>query len=102
LPVFEDYVARDPLLDSLHYGDSADGDRFVDWKATVWATPSVARKGTSSVVTLIAWWLWKWRNAVIFNGMRPDLDGLLDTIKVDARSWVALGVSGLAAILPPA
>jgi hypothetical protein len=51
---------------------------------------------------LTAWWLWKRRNAVIFEGARPDLGGLLDTIKAEARSWAAAGASGLAAILPPA
>jgi hypothetical protein len=62
--------------------------------------PLDTRKGTSSVVGLTAWWLWKGRNAVIFDGARRDLDGLLDMIKVDARSWMSDGASGLAMILP--
>jgi hypothetical protein len=34
---------------------------------------------------LIAWWLWKRRNAVIFDGAWLDLVGFRDTIKVEAK-----------------
>jgi hypothetical protein len=50
---------------------------------------------------LTAWWLWKRRNVVIFDGARPDLGGLLDTIRMEAGSWAAAGATGLSAILPP-
>ena len=33
-----------------------------------------ARKGTSLVIMLMAWFVWKTNNAVIFDGARPDLD----------------------------
>jgi hypothetical protein len=61
-----------------------------------------ARKGTSSVIMLTAWWLWKRRNTVIFDTTWPDLGGLLDIIKVEAKSWAAAGASGVAALLPSA
>jgi hypothetical protein len=59
--------------------------------------PKAARKGISSAIMLMAWWLWKRRNAIIFDGARLDLHGLLDTIKADAKSWTTVGASGLAA-----
>jgi hypothetical protein len=45
-----------------------------------------ASKDTSSVIMLTTWWLWKQRNAVIFDGNWPDLVGLLDTIKVGSQA----------------
>jgi hypothetical protein len=78
------------------------GIKFADWcDETIRTTPTVAHKGTSSGIMLTAWWLWKRRNAVIFDGAWPDLGGLLDTIKAEAKSWSAAGASGLAALLPP-
>jgi hypothetical protein len=78
-------------------------DRFEAWwQSTVLATPTALRRGTSSVIMLTAWWLWKRWNAVIFDGTQPDLCGLLDMIKAEASSWATAGASGLAAILPPA
>jgi hypothetical protein len=57
--------------------------------------------GTSSVIMLTDWWLWKQRNTVIFDGVQPDLGGLLDTVRAEVKSWVAAEASGLAALLPP-
>lgn len=62
------------------------GDKFADWWETiVRTTPVAARKGTSSVIMLTAWQLWKRRNAIIFDGAQPDLRGLLDTIRRKRR-----------------
>jgi hypothetical protein len=63
---------------------------------------TILRIGTSLIIMLTSLWMWKRPNAVIFNGARPDLGGLLDTIKTKASSWVTAGVLGLATILPPA
>jgi hypothetical protein len=43
-----------------------------------------ASKDTSSAIMLTTWWLWKRRNAVIFDG--KGLGGLLDTIKVGGQA----------------
>jgi hypothetical protein len=80
---------------------SADGVLFVYWwDTTVRASPKAARKGISSMAMLRSWWLWKRCNAIIFDGVRPELHGLLDTIKVEAKSWATTVASGLAALLP--
>lgn len=76
------------------------GDKFADWwETTVRTTPAAARKGTSSVIMITAWWLWKLCNAGILDGAQPDLGGLLDTIKAKAASWAAAGALGIAALL---
>jgi hypothetical protein len=79
------------------------GVKFADWwdERPFRTTPTVAHKGTSLGIMLTAWWLWKQRNTVIFDGAWPDLGGLLDTINAEAKSWSAAGASGLAALLPP-
>jgi hypothetical protein len=77
------------------------GFLFVDWwDTTVRASPKTARKGISSAIMLKAWWLWKRRDDIIFDGAQPGLHGLLDTIKADAKLWATAGASGLAAVLP--
>lgn len=71
------------------------GDMSVDW----WG-PIASRKGTSSLIMITAFCLWKHCNVIIFDGAGPDIAGLLDTIKTEAKSWAAAGASGLAALLP--
>lgn len=54
---------------------------------------------TASLVTLTYWWIWKQRNAVVFNNACPGLAGLLSTIKSEARLWVHAGEVGLGTVL---
>jgi exonuclease III len=76
-------------------------DDFVDWwKSALRSTPRALRKGTSSLVMLTAWWIWKHRNAIVFDNARPNSIGLLDTIRSEARSWVLAGATGLGALVP--
>jgi hypothetical protein len=78
-------------------------DDFVDWwKSALRSTPRAMRKGTSSLVMLTAWWIWKHRNAIIFDDANPDLGHLLDTIRSEARSWALAGAIGLGALIPAA
>jgi low temperature requirement protein LtrA len=37
-------------------------------------------KGTTSLVMLTVWWLWKHRNTVVFDNTPPNTGGLLNTI----------------------
>jgi len=90
-------------MDPVH-GPPPDGeDDFVDWWLQVSrSTPRALRKGTSSLIMLTAWWIWKLRNAVVFDNAAPSLGGLLVTIRSEARAWVAAGASGLRALIPTA
>jgi hypothetical protein len=62
--------------------------------------PATSRKGTFSAIMLAAWWLRKQCNAVIFDGRQPDLSGLIDMTKAEAKLWATARASGLAALLP--
>ena len=70
------------------------------WVMAIKATPRMLRKGTSSAIMLTAWWIWKQRNAVVFDNARPSVRALMETIKTEARSWVSAGARGLALLLP--
>jgi hypothetical protein len=51
----------------------------------VWTTPRQFRKGTSSLIMLTAWWIWKHRNDAVFDNARPSVSSLFDDIRVEAR-----------------
>ena len=76
-------------------------DDFVDWWSLVLnSTPQALRKGTSSLIMLSAWWIWKQRNAVVFDNRSPSVSALVETIKTEARTWVSAGARGLGQLLP--
>lgn len=62
------------------------------WRVASLSTPRAARKGTASLVALTAWWVWKQRNVVVFDNVRPNLVCLLSTVKSEARLWIHAGV----------
>ena len=43
------------------------------WEEALSATPRALRKGTSSLIMLTAWWIWKYRNAAVFENARPSV-----------------------------
>jgi hypothetical protein len=63
-------------------------------------TPRALRKGTSSMILLMAWWIWKHRNAAVFDNTQPSVASLLDTIKAEAREWAEAGARGVRQLLP--
>ena len=78
-------------------------DDFVDcWLQAARSTPRALRKGTSSLIMLTAWWIWKQRNTVVFDNASPNMGCLLATIRSEARSWASVGASGLGVLIPAA
>ena len=63
-------------------------------------TSRAMRMVPSSFVMLTSWWIWKHHNAPIFDNALPNMSSLLDTIRSEARSWVAAGTIGLRALIP--
>jgi hypothetical protein len=57
-------------------------------------------KGFNSAVILIAWWLWKHRNACVFEGQSSCAHQLLQSIRDDTIKWSLVGAFGLAGIWP--
>ena len=78
------------------------GTNFVDWwqKVTISTLPAM-KQGTSLVIMLTAWWIWKQRSAVVFGNGQPNVASLLVTIQAEARQWELEGASRLAVLLPP-
>jgi hypothetical protein len=56
-------------------------------------------KGTLLMILLTAWWIWKHRNAAVFDNTRPSVASLVDTIKAEARAWAEAGVRGIRQLL---
>jgi hypothetical protein len=53
------------------------------------------------MILLMAWWIWKHRNAAVFDNTRPSGTSLLDMIKAEARAWAeAGGAHGARKMLP--
>jgi hypothetical protein len=63
-------------------------------------TTSSSCKGTTSLVMLTIWWLWKHRNTIVFDNALPNAGSPLDTIRSEARSWANAGAVGLWAMIP--
>ncbi|KAK1648579.1 hypothetical protein QYE76_066384 [Lolium multiflorum] len=66
---------------------TAEGDFAEWWSLVVRTAPRQLRKGTSSVIMLTAWWIWKHRNAAVFDNARPSVTSLFNDITADARLW---------------
>jgi hypothetical protein len=77
------------------------GDDFTVWWAeALHATPRALRKGTSSLILFTVWWIWKHRNAAIFDNTRSSVASLLDAIKAEACAWAEAGARGIRQLLP--
>jgi hypothetical protein len=62
--------------------------------------PKKRKKGFNSLVVLIAWWLWKHRNACVFERASPSTREIMQDISEEARLWCLVGASGLRTIWP--
>ncbi|XP_073353916.1 uncharacterized protein [Aegilops tauschii subsp. strangulata] len=74
---------------------------FLDWLASsATGIPSCLRRGFTWLALLITWWIWKQRNACVFDAARPSVSMISATIKGEARCWARTGALGLCNILP--
>jgi hypothetical protein len=58
------------------------------------------KKGFSSLVMLITRWLWKHRNACVFEEVSPSTSRILQAIEEDAKLWCIAGAVWLRVIWP--
>jgi hypothetical protein len=49
----------------------------------------------NTIIILIAWQLWKFRNQCVFDGCHPDLGSTLQLISMECYGWGAAGARGL-------
>ena len=65
-------------------------------------TPLMQSKALQSVVLLVAWMVWKYRNSCVFKNAMPSIDMLVDRIKEEEVCfWAKAGAIGLRMVLPP-
>jgi hypothetical protein len=74
---------------------TVEGDFAEWWSLAVRTAPRQLRKGTSSIIMLTAWWIWKHRNAAVFDNARPSVTSLFNDIRSDARLWADAGARGV-------
>ncbi|XP_051219522.1 uncharacterized protein [Lolium perenne] len=77
----------------------SEGDFVEWWSLVVRTTPRQLLKGTSSIIMLTAWWIWKHRNAAIFDNAQPSVRSLFNDIRTEARQWVDAGARGVRQLL---
>ncbi|XP_022684049.1 uncharacterized protein LOC111257920 [Setaria italica] len=49
------------------------------------------KQGLNSTIILVAWSLWNHRNRCVFDGLQPNLNGLLSVIKDELHMWEMAG-----------
>jgi hypothetical protein len=79
------------------FAPQTDNHSFDDW----WEQASKRvdgqnKKGLNSVIILVAWMIWNHLNGCVFDGRRPDLNGLLTSVLEEAHMWELAGAQGLA------
>jgi hypothetical protein len=83
------------ILSPLDLGSEAPGHTdlcFSDWWAKIFRMFSKEhRKGANSLIILIAWLLWKHRNACVFYGDSPSVSELLRQFRDEYKLWCLAG-----------
>jgi hypothetical protein len=62
--------------------------------------PVLHRNGFNTLVILVAWWIWKHRNACVLDGVSPNTSSVLQHIHEDARLWELAGAKALRRLWP--
>jgi hypothetical protein len=70
------------------------------WILAERATPKPMRKGLVSATLLMAWMIWKQRNACLFDKERPSVPQLNAKIRDKAVLWARAWALGLRVIIP--
>jgi hypothetical protein len=62
--------------------------------------PKLKKRGFNSLVILVAWWLWKHRNACVFEGASPNINKILAEIQDNIKFWGMAGAKDLRRLWP--
>ncbi|GJM95772.1 hypothetical protein PR202_ga12550 [Eleusine coracana subsp. coracana] len=91
------------LLEPLGQQDripSTNTGSFADcWQKTIKKVPKDKRKGANTLIILAAWCLWKHRNACVFEGARPNINGLLREFNDEHHLWCLAEARGLRTLM---
>lgn len=83
-----------------HLTPTAQQTKFVDWwRRTDRRVAKETRKGLNSFIQLVAWFLWKHRNACLFDESAPNVQHLLAEIRDEATLWGIAGARRLSQLL---
>ena len=73
-----------------------DGRRFSGWwSEAISRAPKELKKGLNSLFILVAWELWKHRNACVFEKIRPCVSVVCSQNEKDGNLWCLAGNSAL-------
>jgi len=83
-----------------------DDTSFNDWwESSVSRVDGQIKKGLNSIIILVAWSIWNHRNRCVFDGITPNLNGVLLLIREEILLWSLAGareISHLVALVPSA
>jgi hypothetical protein len=70
------------------------------WSVAEGLVPVLHRNEFNTLVILVAWWIWKHRNACVLDGVSPNTSSVLQHIHEDARLWELAGAKALRRLWP--
>jgi hypothetical protein len=62
--------------------------------------PPIQRKGFNTLVSLVAWMMWKHRNACVFDKAPPSIAKIIQEVRDEASLWCLAGAAGLRGLWP--
>jgi hypothetical protein len=65
------------------------------WCCTIKSVQKNKGKGLNTLIILVAWELWKHQNACVFEGARPNIEVLLQSVANESTMWCLAGSSKL-------
>ncbi|WVZ75617.1 hypothetical protein U9M48_023654 [Paspalum notatum var. saurae] len=87
------------ILHTLNFASlapSAEDTRFFTWWArSISLVPKEARKGLNTLIILVAWEIWKFRNSYIFEGCQLRVERVLQLIEEEGLLWCRAGATNL-------
>ncbi|WVZ83681.1 hypothetical protein U9M48_030806, partial [Paspalum notatum var. saurae] len=72
---------------------------FMGWSNAVCWAPKDLKKGLSSLFILVAWEVWKHRNACVFERANPEVLVVLQNIANEGSLWCSAGAKDLQVLL---
>jgi hypothetical protein len=69
------------------------------WECLVTSQTLRRRRGASTLFIIVAWHLWKERNARLFDNRSAPIVVILDMIKMEIDLWIAGGAKELGSLL---
>jgi hypothetical protein len=81
-------------------GPSTPTTSFSAWRCTsIKFASKDRRKGLNSLIILVKWEVWKYRNSCVFEGARPDVQVLLQKVSSECVLWCLAGATKLKELL---